>query len=937
MMETTLSDHKTATPAERHKLLVEWNRTQAEYPRESCFHHLFEAQVEWSPEAVAVESRGRKLTYEELNAQANRLAHDLRALGVGPDVLVGICVEPSLEMLVGLLAILKAGGAYVPLDPAYPKDRLAFMIEDAAMTVILTQQRLVAGLPASAARLVCIDRAPTGSRAPFSYANPPTVISADHLAYVIYTSGSTGRPKGVMIPHRGLVNYLTWAIQAYDVASGTGAPVHSSISCDLTITGLFAPLLVGRCVFILSAEHGLEALSHALRQNKNFSLLKITPAHLELLSRQLPPAETDGCARSFIVGGEALLGESIRFWQEHAPDTVVVNEYGPTETVVGCCVYAVERGERFAGAIPIGRPIANTQLYVLDAEMQPVPIGEKGELYIGGDGLARGYLNRPDLTARSFVANPFVTEDPTASAKLYRTGDLVRYLPDGNLDFLGRIDHQIKIRGYRIEPGEVESVLSAHPDVQGVVVMPRDDRFGEKYLAAYLASTVPATMLIPEVRQFLRDRLPDYMVPAAFVTLAEFPLTPNGKVDRAALPPPNLKSPVSDGTYVAPATETEIKLAGIWRDILQLERVGSRDNLFDVGCHSLLAVRLLAEINRAFGTQLDVLTFYQHPTVVELAGILQSQQPEKPRAKLVTVRAGNSGIPIVFLNTGLEFFSLANQLDDHEPFVVSDVPWTPEVLEASARLETATLPTIEEMAARHVALILEGGFGHSCYLAGYSYGGPLALAVAHQLRDAGMFVEAIFLFDSDIKISGWRQFTYWTARQVNRIRRHGLDRQWRTTQERLQNENRRRMSMAEARRNAPLAVHLVSGDVPWEVFDRIWLNALRHYTPRPVATQGFLFRATQPTYGEKRDYDGCLGWNRLFLGGLEVTEVPGDHWTMWKEPNASALGQSVKKSLKTLRRTTNSLLVSGSIAVAGLCHLGEDSIMDFVLENCPGL
>ena len=936
MMESTLSGPKIAAPAERHRLIVEWNRTQAEYPREACFHQLFEAQAERSPEAVAVESQGRSLTYWELNEQANRLAHELRALEVGPDLLVGICVEPSVEMLVGLLAILKAGGAYVPLDPAYPKDRLAFMIEDAAMKVILTQQSLAAGLPAGAARLVCIDRAPTGSRAPFSFENPESGVSPEHLAYIIYTSGSTGRPKGVMIPHRGLVNYLSWAVQAYDVASGTGAPVHSSISFDLTITGLFAPLLAGRCVFILTAKHGLETLSRALRQHKNFSLLKITPAHLEMLSRQLPAAETEGCARSFIVGGEALLGESLRFWQENAPDTVVVNEYGPTETVVGCCVYSVTPGERFAGAIPIGRPIANTQLYVLDAAMEPVPIGEKGELYIGGDGLARGYLNRPEITAQSFVANPFVAEDPAASAKIYRTGDLARYLPDGNLEFLGRIDHQVKIRGYRIEPGEVESVLATHPEVDGAVVLALDDRFGEKYLAAYVASRLPATTLLAEVRQFLRERLPDYLMPAAFVTLAELPLTPNGKVDRAALPPPNLESPASGEAFVAPADDTEIKLAGIWQKILELPRVGRRDNFFDIGGHSLIAVRLLAEINAAFDAKLDVLTFFQHSTVEDLARVLQAQQPAKPDAKLVTVRTGKGGSPIVFLNTGLEFFSLASELDDHEPFIVSDVPWTPEVLEASARLETSSLPSLEEMAARHVALILEGGLGKSFFLAGYSYGGPLALEVAHQLRRADVLVEAIFLFDSDIKISGWRQLTYWTARQVNRVRRHGLDHQWRTAQERLQNENRRRMSVTEARRNAPLSVHLASGDVPWEVFDRIWLHALRRYRPRRVATRGFLFRAQQPTYGEKRDYDGCLGWSRLFEGGLEVTEVPGDHWTMWKEPNASALGHSMKKSLKALRRTTNSLVLRASLAVAGLCHFGENSIVDFVLENCPG-
>ena len=931
-MQETLSEPPPITLTERHKLIVEWNRTQAEYPREACFHQLFEAQAERSPEAIAVDSGGLRLTYRELDARANRLAHGLRGFGVGPDVLVGVCVEPTVEMLVSLLGILKAGGAYVPLDAAYPQERLHFMIEDAAMPVIVTQRKLIAGLPPSAARLVCIDESPNDEMVS-TRSGPVTGVSADHLAYVIYTSGSTGRPKGVMIPHRGLVNYLTWAVAAYDLAGGAGAPVHSSISFDLTITGLFAPLLVGRCVFILSAERGLETLAHSLRQKKKFSLLKITPAHLELLSRQLSPAEAEDCARAFIVGGEALPGESIRFWQENSPDTVVVNEYGPTETVVGCCVYSVERGERFSGAIPIGRPIANTQLYVLDAEMQPVPVGAKGELFIGGDGLARGYLNRPEITARSFVSNPFVAEDPNASAKLYRTGDLVRYLPDGNLEFLGRIDHQVKIRGYRIEPGEVESVLASHPEVQGAVVLACDDRFGEKQLAAYVAGPEGCGVAVAALREFLQQRLPDYMIPAVFVRLSKFPLTANGKVDRTALPPPDLEPAPDQGQHVAPGTEIEIKLVGIWQEVLQLKRVGSGDNFFDIGGHSLLAVRLLSQINHAFGTQLDVLTFYQNPTIRELAGNLQTEQPEKPRVKLITVREGNGGRPIFFLNTGLELFSLASQLEGEEPFIVSDVPWAPEILESSVRLDLAKLPTLEELAAPHTALILESGRGKSCFLAGYSYGGPLALEIAHQLWRRGMVVDAVFLFDSDIKISGWRKFKYWMARQLDRVRRHGLNRQLQSAQERLRQGKRRRMSLAQARSNAPFAVHLASGDVPWEVFDRIWLHALRRYTPRPVAARGFLFRAKQPTYGEKRDYDGCLGWSRLFDGGLEVIEVPGDHWTMWKEPNAAALGQMVQRSLVTLRRTGGNLLFRATLALVGLSQFSEDSFVNFV-QTC---
>ena len=925
---STPSNAARPSAADHHTQVVEWNRTRTDYPRHACFHQLFEAQARRTPAATAVEFEGRSLTYAELDARADRWARVLRGAGIGPDVLAGICVAPSLEMLVGLLAILKAGGAYVPLDPAYPSDRLKFMMDDAAMPVVLTQRRLLATLPAGPARAFCLDEEPPADAAPDP--GPARAASPDHLAYIIYTSGSTGRPKGAMITHRGLVNYLTWAVDAYRVAEGAGAPVHSSLSFDLTITGLFAPLLAGRCVFIVSAERGLEALSHALRARKNFSLVKITPAHLKLLSQQLPPAEAEGCAQSFIVGGEALLGESIRFWQENSPDTVIVNEYGPTETVVGCCVYSVERGERFSGAIPIGRPIANTQLYVLDDAMRPVPIGEKGELYIGGDGVARGYLNRPDLNARCFVANPFVADDPDAGPRLYRTGDLVRYRPDGNLEFLGRIDHQVKVRGYRIEPGEIEAVLAACPGVQAVAVLAPDDRFGERQLAAYVA-TGKAGVTVAALREFLRTRVPDYMVPAAFSVLPALPLTPNGKVDRAALPALAADAPAVADAPVAPGNETEARLARLWEQILELPRVGATDNFFDLGGHSLVAVRLLAEINRAFDAQIDVLTFFQQPTVRDLAAVLRAPAGTPPGPKLVTVRAGRGGVPIVFLNTGLEMFSLADQLEDHEPFFVSDVPWDAELLARSARLELGKLPSLGQLAAPHAALIAGGNLGKKIMLAGYSYGGPLALEVAHRLQRAGISVEAVFLFDSDITLPKWRRLKYWTLRQASRVYRKGLGQQWRSAKGRLRQERRRHLSLAEARRNAPESVHLVGGDVPWEVYDRIWTVALRRYRPRPIAARGFLLRAAQATYGEKRDYDGRLGWSRLFRGGLTVHEVPGDHWTMWREPHVATLGATMHGVVASLRRAAQSALCGAALLLLPFARILGEPVLDLLL------
>ncbi len=520
--------------AERHTVLVEWNDTAAPYP-DACLHDLFEAQAERTPDAVAVIFADQRLTYRELDRRANQLAHHLRAHGVGPDILVGLCVERSLEMMIGLLGILKAGGAYVPLDPSYPAERLAFMLADSNVPVLLAMQATLAGLPAYKGTLISLD-ADWESIAAEPSERPSGRTAPDNLAYVIYTSGSTGTPKGVAIEHRGLVNYLHWCTRAYAVEAGRGAPVHSSIAFDLTITGLFAPLLVGRATWLLPETASIEALSTLLRDESDFSLIKITPAHLRLLSQQLPPGEVAGRTRAFIIGGENLTAEITAFWETFAPETALINEYGPTETVVGCCIYQMPRGAHTAGSIPIGRPIANTQLYILDDERQPVPIGASGELYIGGAGVARGYLNRPDLTAERFLPDPFST---TPGARLYKTGDLARYLPDGNIVYLGRLDDQVKIRGFRIEPGEIVNVLNRHPAVRASHVAAREHSAGDMRLVAYVVPTPGQEATADTLQAFLKALVPDYMVPATFVRVAALPLTANGKIDSAALPEPD--------------------------------------------------------------------------------------------------------------------------------------------------------------------------------------------------------------------------------------------------------------------------------------------------------------------------------------------------------------------------------------------------------------
>ena len=591
--------------------------TQAPYP-DACVHELFERQAARTPEAIAVVCGAERLTYRELDERANQLAHHLRRRGVGPGALVAICAQRTLQLLVGLLGVWKAGAAYVPLDPAYPPERLAFMLEDSCAAVLLVDRSSRRLFPQAEGKTIALDlHWPIIASQPVS--NPCAGARPANLAYVMYTSGSTGKPKGAMIAHRGLVNYLCWAIEAYGVRAGSSVPVHSSISFDLTVTSLYPALLAGGQVELLPEEGGIDALASALRQAKGRALVKITPAHLELLSRQLDPGEVAGMAGVFVIGGENLLAEHLRFWRQFAPGTRLINEYGPTETVVGCCVHEVASHDPHEGSVPIGRAIANTQLHVLDEAMRPVPEGEAGELYIGGAGVGEGYLNRPEITGQRFLADPFGAQ---AGARLYRTGDLARLRADGNLEYLGRIDDQVKIRGYRIELGEIEQTLAAHPAVQSCAVLAREDEPGERRLVAYVVAAAAAQGEAQALHDFLRQRLPEFMVPAQIVFLGSLPLTPNGKVDRKALPVPGRDDAAAARPFVSPRTETETRLAEIWAGLLGIERVGIHDDVFDLGAHSMLAMRAVVRIREAFEVNLQLRNLFEQPTVAGLAELV---------------------------------------------------------------------------------------------------------------------------------------------------------------------------------------------------------------------------------------------------------------------------------------------------------------------------
>ncbi|NDJ21057.1 amino acid adenylation domain-containing protein [Nostoc sp. B(2019)] len=605
---------------EREQLLVVFNNTKTAELQYACIHHWFEQQCDRTPDNIAIIYKNQQFTYQELNTRANQLAHYLQLFGVKSDVMVGLCVERSPLMLIGLLGILKAGGAYIPIDPSYPLERKAFILNDSQMPVLLTQQHLIADLATNKIKVICIDSDWQAVNQQ-EIENPITTTTELNLAYIIYTSGSTGKPKGTLIPHQGLVNYLNWCTKTYPVEQGVGTLVHSPLGFDLTITSLFPPLLVGRTVELLSEEQGIETLSQALSKSSNLSLVKITPAHLDLLKQQLSKEEITNQTRAFIIGGENLLAQSITFWQDVAPDTVLVNEYGPTETVVGCCVYQIPVGKHSTGSIPIGKPIANTQLYILDQYLQPVPMGVAGELHIGGLGLARGYLNQPELTALKFIPNPFSKK---AGDRLYKTGDLVRFLASADIEYIGRIDNQVKIRGFRVELGEIEAVINQHPSISTSVVILREDKSGNQTLIAYTTLHPDKTLTIPELRRFLQNKLLDYMLPNVFMILEALPLTSNGKVDRQALPMPDALRPELEVAFVVPQTEVEKTIASVWQKALNLEKIGIHDNFFEIGGHSLLLVTVHSQLQEILKAELSTLDLFRYPTINSLAEYLTS-------------------------------------------------------------------------------------------------------------------------------------------------------------------------------------------------------------------------------------------------------------------------------------------------------------------------
>ncbi|MEM9148993.1 MAG: amino acid adenylation domain-containing protein [Cyanobacteria bacterium P01_F01_bin.3] len=755
---------------DRQQLLVAWNNTQLVYPKHLCIHQLFEQQVKQTPDALALVFENQQLTYRELNQRANQLAHYLQRLGVGAEVKVGLCVERSVDMVVGLLATLKAGGAYIPLDPSHPASRIQCVLEDAQITVLITQSHLVEQLQAqnlqTQARqtqnqtgniqpqsLVCLDRDwPEISQS--AQDNISAQVTPHNLAYVIYTSGSTGKPKGVMIEHRSVVNFLSGLQASLKLSPADRLAAVTTIAFDIAGLELFLPLTVGAQVQLIAKSVTQDG--YQLREQleaANITVMQATPATWQMLLAA--GWNHDSAPITVLCGGEALPAQLA--YQLTDRGHTLWNLYGPTETTIWSTQLQVQANVTemdnaeaqesvvspiSMSPISIGHPIANTQVYVLDSLRQPLPVGAVGELYIGGDGLARGYLNRPELTAKKFIANPF------GDGRLYKTGDLVRYLADSKLEFLGRIDHQVKLRGFRIELGEIEAALNQQPGVEQCIVTAREDHPGNTHLIAYVVSAAP----ISNLHQALKAILPAYMLPSAIVSLPEFPLTPNGKVNRKALPAP-------DGSYMQTASETvlprnslEQTLVEIWSEALHLESpIGVTDNFFDRGGHSLLAMQLVSGIEQKLGVRLSVATLFQHPTVETFATALWERLSSQEWSPLVPMNASSMNEPtntpqapfFCFPGAGgnptyLE--GLANHINQDRPFYALQSPGVDE--------RTTLLTTVEEAAAYYIKAIQSIQPQGPYYLGGHSIGGTLAFEVALQLQQKGHEVALLAMLDA---------------------------------------------------------------------------------------------------------------------------------------------------------------------------------------------
>nr|WP_223759268.1 non-ribosomal peptide synthase/polyketide synthase [Myxococcus sp. RHSTA-1-4] len=890
-----LSELPLLTDAERRRVLVEWNDTAAPYARR-CIHELISEQAARVPDAVAVVAGDERLTYAELERRANQLAHWLKALGVEPETRVGLFVERRAHALVGLLGILKAGGAYVPIDPAYAhmSERVRHVLQDARVQVIVTEEALANELPSQGEFLVSLD-AEDGLLESQPEEPPSSGVVPGNAAYIIYTSGSTGQPKGVCIEHGQLACYVAGVSRRLELPQGMSFASVSTLAADLGHTALFPTLCAGGTVHLV----GMAAASDSARlwaygRKHGVEGLKIVPTHLEALLAADDVGELLPRKR-LVLGGDRAEWALVERVHALAPECEVFNHYGPTETTVGVLAQRVERGERVPGtqSVPLGRPLGNVRVYVLDGDGQPVPPGVPGELYIGGQSVGRGYLGRPDGTAERFLPDGFSGEP---GARLYRTGDRVRWLEDGRIEFLGRVDHQLKIRGFRVELGEVEAVLSQHPGVGECVVVAREDVPGDRHLVAYAVGRPGKTLEEPALREHLAARLPDYMVPSACVVLEALPLTANGKVDRKALPAPSRRR---ETEYVEPRTETEQRLAGLWKELLGVTRVGTRDDFFDLGGHSLLATQVVARVRSLFDVQLAVIDLFEAPTLETLAARIEAGSTSD--SPLVTLRKGGDARPFFCVHpvggSVLAYLELAKRMDADQPFYGLQVP------------AGGAGDSVEEMAARYLEAVREVQPEGPYLLGGWSMGGRVAYEMARQLEARGEKVGLLVIVDAR-----GREEAHAEEQEVEVVL------EFASHLSRLSAIHPRAAEVLEHVDAVELAAVLDGKPgadsgldeeacaelrALWEMFSRN-RRASRRYVPQSFDGSLVVLRAAEGPADVEED----LGWRGLARGGVEVREVPGDHYSLVAVPQVERLAE-VLRTLLARARSAESMQKAG--------------------------
>jgi amino acid adenylation domain-containing protein len=857
------------TAPELRRLLVEWNDTAKELGSEVCLHRLFEQQVERTPEAIALVFEERRMTYEELNQRANKLAHHLLAAGVGPESFVGLLLERSPEMIVALLGILKAGGAYVPLDPASPPARLSYVVDDARISVLLTDHRSATRLPLSqSVRVICIDD-DEDMISKHPDCNLRCRIDGDNAAYVIYTSGSTGAPKGVVLAHRGVCNQIAVMAQAFGICPESCVLQFASISFDASVFEIGTALTTGARLCLVSREmvlSGGRLVEHAQKQNVTVALLP--PSLFAVLS----PSEWPGL-ETVISAGEPCPADLAARWSRGRR---FFNAYGPTETSVVVIVYEHDRLR--TGDPPIGRPLSNVQIYLLDQHLNPMPLGATGELHIGGVGVGRGYLGRPGLTAEKFIPDPFSTRP---GARLYKTGDRACYLPDGNIRFLGRRDEQLKVRGFRIEPGEIEATLKEHAAVADAAVVADEDQ----RLVAYVTTNSGTSVTGEELRVFVRERLPEYMVPSFFISLAELPLTPNGKVDRIALRARVRTQLGRVAERVGPRDFLESELARIWEELLHVEP-DMRDNFFELGGHSLLVVSLLARVERITGKRLHVADIFKAPTVESLASLLRDEVDLSASTPLVAIQPHGSLTPLFFVHPAGgsvgAYFALARALGSERPFYALE-----GTLAGNARRQV-------ELVARNYLDAIRSVWPDGPYLlGGWSSGGVVAFEMARQLQASGADVALVVLLDSgppgtvntNDSVSLLAGFAGNLGIPINLV-----------SEELLQSgtETQLHWLLDQAHRSQALPPDLGLDDLRRQ-FDLylVDIEAVRNYNPQAGSFPLLLLRAAD----EDESPETIERWTRLSSNKLEVHNVPGDHVTMMRVPHMATVAEVLRERL----------------------------------------